>query len=373
MSKVSVVRCLSYKPEEVTRAVRKSLELIGGMGRFVSKGDRVLIKPNMLSAKAPEAGVTTHPAVVEAVAREVKEVGGIPLIGDSPGDAVREEIKRYWEVTGIKEVAERIGAELVNFETSGVIEKSFNGRRYYIAKAALEVDVVINLPKLKTHNLMLFTGAIKNTFGTIPGTQKTELHKMAFRPRDFARVLVDIFSLVRPRINLMDAVVGMEGNGPASGNPRKIGLILASTDGVALDAVASNIIGYGVGEIATTLEAERRGIGVARIEDIEILGERLEGVRQTDFSLPSNRLLQMIPQFLVTIAGRFIWSRPKIDLEKCVACGVCVRNCPVQAITLNPDKPTIDHKKCICCFCCSELCPQNAVYQEMSWLTRRGT
>jgi len=369
-SRVAILRCEDYEKEKVFKAVHGVLGVLGGIGRFVKEGQKVLLKPNMLSAKEPERGITTHPVILEAMIEEVRSVGGDVWIGDSPSGAIKG-IKRYWDNTGYSEVSERTGVKLINFEVGGTVVREVGGEKYHLARAVFEADVVINLPKFKTHGFALYTGAIKNLFGTIPGFQKATLHKLHPNSKSFSRVLVDIYSCVRARLHLMDGILGMEGNGPATGDLRNTGLILASEDGVAMDAVASHLMGFEENKIDAIRFAGERGLGETRIEHIEILGEKLDTVRFDDFSLPSNYWVNLVPQFLLRWLGRFVWVRPKADLEKCAGCGVCVRSCPVNAIQMVEGYPVTDHHICINCLCCNESCPEGAVVQQMSWIARR--
>ncbi len=369
-STVAIVQCPNYDFEQIGEGVHRALEHLGGIGQFVRRGQQVLIKPNMLSAKTPEKAVTTHPAILEAVVREVFAIGGKPVIGDSPSGANRG-VARCWEMTGFKDVSERTGARLINFEAGGTTIREIGGRQYHVAKAITEFDVIINLPKFKTHGLTLYTGAIKNLYGCLPGFQKTVYHRQYSHPRTFSEILVDLYALIRPALHVMDAVVGMEGNGPATGDLRQTGLILASSDGVALDAVASRIMGFHEGAIDAVRIAGERELGTVRLDDIEIRGGSLESVLLDDFKLPSNYLARMVPQFVVRLLGRFVWVRPRADLEKCTGCGICAESCPVHAIEMSDGHPVMDFRTCINCLCCNESCPEGAVIQRRSWLARR--
>ena len=367
---VAIFRCAEYDRDMVFEAVHSTLALLGGIGRFVRRGEKVLLKPNMLSAKAPEKGITTHPLILEAMIDEVRSAGGEVWIGDSPSGAF-EGIQMYWENTGYSALAERTGVRLINFEAGGTVIRELGGREFHLSRAVLEADVLINLPKFKTHGFTLYTGAIKNLFGTLPGFQKVTVHKLYSHPESFSRVLVDIYTAVRPRLHLMDGILGMEGNGPATGDLRKVRLVLAGEDGVALDAVASYLMGFKSGKVDAIRIAGERGVGESRIENIDILGESLDAVTLDDFKLPSNYLIKLVPQFLVRWAGRLIRVRPYADLEKCTACGVCVKNCPVQAIRMEDGHPEMDYRVCINCLCCNESCPEGAVLQEKSWLAKK--
>ncbi len=372
MATVAIQRCRDYEFKRVAVAIHEALSHLGGIGAFVRPEQKVLIKPNMLSAKAPEAGVTTHPAVLEAVIREVQSAGGKVRVGDSPS-AVFRGLARYWENTGFRAVAERTGVPLLNFEAGGTVVRKSENREYHLAKHVFEADVVINLPKMKTHGLALYTGAIKNLYGCLPGFQKARYHKTHPHPEDFSGVLVDIYDCIRPTLTIMDAVLAMEGNGPSTGEIRTAGLILASADGVALDAVANRIMGYKPGEVHTTRIAGERGIGESDLNQIQIMGEKIDSVILSNFSLPPTHVLRWVPKFLVNWVGKFLWVRPRTDLSKCTVCGICAKVCPVHAIEMKAGHPITDYDLCINCMCCNESCPESAIYQQMSWMARRFT
>ena len=332
---------------------------------------RVLIKPNLLSAKGPDRAITTHPELVAAVARMVRDHGAAVMIGDSPAGA-KTGIQRVWDETGYSEMARRYDFELVSFEASGTRPIAVDTKVYYIAKPALEADLVINMPKLKTHVLTLMTGAVKNMFGVIPGFRKGMYHKEAPTPRRFSRIVVDVFSTVQPELNIMDAVIGMEGDGPASGTPRDCGLLLASPDAVALDTVAGHLIGLDPDTVHTTRMAADAGLGIGWMEGIEVLGESLESARIPDFKLTSNRAMEFIPKLAVDLISPFLWLRPKVDEHRCTGCGECVSSCPTKALqVLNGNGlPVVTKELCINCWCCHEICPTDAVYIDRSWLAR---
>jgi len=339
------------------------------MAAFVSRGDRVLLKPNLLSAKDPSRAITTHPHIVETVAALVREAGGEPFVGDSPGGAIRG-IERVWKNTLMSEMAERAGLELVNFEASSSQEIDAGKFKLYIARPVLEADVVINLPKLKTHTLTLLTGAVKNMFGVVPGFRKAEMHKIFPKPAEFAAMLVELYSHVRPAVNIMDAVLAMEGNGPSSGVPRKAGLIAVSDDAVAMDAVISSVIGFKPEKIDTTRLSGERGLGVTDREKIEVTGDAAGTVIE-DFDLPSNLGMRLIPGPLARMVAPLVWLKLVIDREKCTGCEMCFKSCPVKTIVPDGEKFRVVHDGCVQCMCCHELCPENAVEIKLSWLARK--
>jgi len=349
--KVAIVDCQSYDPDLVSQKIKESLGLLGGLDQFIKPGMRVLLKPNFLSAKEPERAITTHPEIAAAVAREVRNLGATPIIGDSPGGAKRG-VKRVWQNTGFLDMAKRENIELISFEASGVVKFETNGRTYYLAKPAIEADFIINLPKLKTHVLTLMTGAVKNMFGLIPGFRKANYHKQFPKPKDFAQVIVDIVSLRPPGLTIMDAVLSMEGDGPSSGNPYWSKLLISSVDPVAVDAIAAEIIGLNPAKVPITSAAAEAGLGIGWAEAIAIVGKSLNDARISGFKLTSNRKLELIPKFLVRIIDPYLWVRPAIDKSFCTNCNTCVTSCPVKALSNNDGgPPSFDYCFYInCCF-----------------------
>lgn len=368
---VAIERCENYEIRNLTHSINEVLKHIGGVKSLVKPSDTVLLKVNLLAAKHPDYAITTHPNIVRIVAEKVMEAGGKPFIGDSPGGAVKG-VKRYFRETGMESLSKEIGIPLIDFETHGVEARKVGGRTYWIAKPALEADLIINLPKMKTHVLLLLTGAVKNMYGVIPGLKKGEYHREAPRPSDFAEIIVDIFSVVRPHLNIMDGIVSMEGDGPSSGNPRKTGLILASFDAVALDTVFSHIVGVEPKDIETTRISKERKLGLGDMKDIEIAGLSLEEAKVDRFRIPSNLLIRNVPKFISTILSKYVWVRPRIETQKCTKCAHCVESCPTKALSMrNHNIPIFNYSDCINCLCCHEMCQDRAVFIETSWLARR--
>ena len=369
MASVSISKCNSYDIKEVQGAVDSCLDKLGGLSSLIKPDDRVLIKPNILIAKPPEEAVTTHPSLIEAIIIAVKKAGAVPLVGDSPGGLVGN-VRGHWKVTGIEEVCNRLNVEILNFESSGVYEKRINGNHYHIAKPVLDADFIINVPKIKTHGLTILTCAIKNMYGTIPGLTKVNYHKEAPKPSDFAELVVDIFALSKPSLNIVDGIIGMDGNGPSAGNPKEMGLILASTDSVAIDSLICQILGKNPLKVPTNKNAYERGLGEADINKIKVLGYQPDVI--DDFKWPPNisSSLDMVPSFISKGLMRFWWSRPVIDPEVCTKCGKCVKNCPVEALSAGVKIPEFDYPECINCMCCMEMCPEKAVKLEKSMLSK---
>lgn len=372
-TRVAVTRCADYDNARIRAAVLESLELIGGLADVIKPGDRVLLKANLLAPSDPAASVTTHPAVVRAVIEAVKDAGGVPTVADSPGYFYAGGKCRALTVCGLKDVADELGVESLQFEAmeNPFVKTPVPGGVYldsiFAARLALESDVIITLPKLKTHASTWYTGAVKNMFGAVATKTRKHAHTLATYER-FSTSIVDIFSVLRPQLAIMDAVIGMEGEGPRHGSPRHAGLIIASKDPVALDAVASQIIGFDPLEIFTTRNATARGLGIGNLDEIEVMGELIESVA-VDFEKPSGRRINM-PPLVMKFADRLLKVQPVLVQETCDKCSICAKSCPVDAIAMNP-YPEIDRAKCIECFCCNEMCPTGAMEIKRNWLARR--
>jgi len=372
---------LKYCPEytaDVERTLRDGLAELGGMSRFVLPGQRVFLKVNLLMKKRPDEAVTTHPSVVEAVVRLVQEAGGIPIIGDSPGGPYTvNALRAIYVRSGLQEVAERTGA-LLNQNVEQVVVPHPEGgiiKSLTVTKSVVDADVVIPISKLKTHGMMTLTGAVKILFGVIPGLLKAEYHFKMANTKDFARLLVDIVTWVKPALNIMDGIVAMEGDGPSAGKPRNIGALLLSPDPFALDVVAADLINLKPEKVPTIMVARELGLA-SRWEDVELRGDARSLWRVKDFVIPRAygvNFLDMTP--LPASVKRFLLNRirprPVFRHEQCVGCQDCMHNCPPQALRMNEAKrPVADLEACIRCFCCQELCPQKAVEIKRPWFTR---
>ncbi|MCD1293406.1 hypothetical protein CUJ83_00135 [Methanocella sp. CWC-04] len=364
---VSVIKCDTYEEEKLTAAVKDSLAPLGGLESVVKKGDRVLIKLNLLSSKEPGKAVTTNPALVKTVVKMVQQLGAVPIVGDSPGGRnTGSSYETLLERTGIRQIADDTGCEVVNFDEEKldvVSDKSRVFKKLTVAKIVTDVDAVICLPKLKTHQFIYYTGAVKLLYGYVPGMLKTEYHLHTGKDVNvFADLLLDIYESFTPQINIMDAIVGMEGPGPQSGIPRNVGLIISSKSGPALDLVATSVIGFDPMIVPTIKKAYERGIGPSGTGEIKIFGEPLENVMVEDFKKPETLMMAMVPPVFMNLASRLLGTRPVIDASMCVMCGKCARDCPPKAISFKKGAvPAINYNACLRCYCCQELCPEGAV------------
>ncbi len=364
-SMIAVKKCTSYNPPKVQWAVKECINNINGF-KDLEKGDQVLLKPNLLMSASPDKGITTHPTIVEATARILIEKNVEVMIGDSPGSPYTN-LKNLWEKTGMKTISKKLGIKLLNFESTGSYIKKFKSEEYPIAKPILECDFIVNLPKIKTHNLTILTCAIKNMYGAIPGARKTDYHRRYPSPSEFSERIVDIYELTQPNLTIVDGIIGMEGNGPTGGNPRKLGIILASEDTVALDLYIPQILGMDPYMIPSNRIAIERGLGKG-LANIQIVGDEPPLIE--DFKWPSNiyHALEFLPSSLAKTLLRFWWSRPAIDDRHCKNWGVCVEACPTGALKNGISSPVFNYEKCVNCLCCMELCPHHAFYHEKSFL-----
>lgn len=378
MSTVSISRCSEYDPAALRDALDAALSPLGGMAAFVTPGQRVLLKVNLLSRATPERAVTTHPEFVRALIRAVVSAGGVPVVGDSPGGTNSPgSVRRLWQETGIGAMCAEEGAELILLDDECTRVPSPLGSLYgafTVGKAVVDADVVITVPKFKTHGFMMFTGAVKNLFGCIPGLEKAQYHLKVPDRDDFGAMLVDLMLACKPRLAVMDAVVGMEGEGPAGGTPRHIGAVLASADPVALDMIASAMAGLDPLEVYTNKAAALRGLGPASVDAIEVVGADWRELAPEGFQLPLRDLSAKLPPALARWMRSWTTARPVLERRSgCTLCRTCEKNCPVDAIVVGDQGPTFDHATCIRCYCCQELCPPQVIGLKVPPLARALT
>lgn len=361
-ARVAIRRCRDYDSDRVFKAVKNAIDEVGGIDHFVKKGDRVLLKANLLLGRAPEKQVNTHPEVMRSLIKLVKKAGGKPAIGDSPALGTAQKVAAKCR---IEDVAKTEGVEIINFNRPIDVDnpEDTKFKKFKIERSLIETDVIINVPKLKTHGQMTMTLGVKNMFGSVPGPRKTQWHLAAGTDRlHFARMLVDLYRKTAPQLTLMDGIVGMEGNGPGNGDPRKIGLIMASEDAVALDAVTCEIVGLKRERMPTTLAAEEMGVGQTRLDMISVAGEQIEDCMVSRFVFPeSGDLMGFFPGFIRPHVRNWLTTRPMLNSRKCVMCLICLKNCPAHVITSDDESLSFDLKNCIRCFCCQEMCPEGAI------------
>lgn len=375
---VALTPCESYDDREVEAALRAAIEQVGGLD-FITPGMRVAVKLNLVAAMKPDTAATVHPAVVCALARLLSERGAQVVLGDSPGGVYTAAyLHVVYDVCGMRR-AEEFGARLnEDFSLCDVdAPAAVKAKRFPYTAWLRDADVIIDLCKLKTHGMMGLTCAVKNFFGSIPGTRKPEFHYRFPRAEDFANVLVDLYEYSKPRLCICDAVVGMEGNGPTQGTPRPIGCLMAATDGHRLDAVAAGLIGLELKDVPTLRAAAERGLLPADPAEIAVYGDPA-AFRVPDFkTVPAQSSVFFmvlgdgpVGKVADFVAGRILTPYPKLEKDSCVGCGKCAQVCPAKAITMRDRRPRIDRSVCIHCFCCQEFCPKGAMQVGRTALMR---
>jgi uncharacterized protein (DUF362 family)/Pyruvate/2-oxoacid:ferredoxin oxidoreductase delta subunit len=383
MNKVHVVKCPDHK--QVGNRMTELFELMGGIERSAAPGEKIVLKVNLLAAAEPEEAITTHPAVTAAVGKMAKAMGAIPIIADSPGSGFQYTegtLKRVYRKCGMYDAATEAGID-VNMDTSYQAVSFPDGalaKRLDVITPITKADSVFNLCKLKTHTYMRMIGAVKNHFGVIPGLAKPGYHAKLHDTERFADMLLDLSAYVAPRVSIMDAVIGMEGDGPNAGEPRAIGLLLAACNPLALDVVASEIIGLPREHSPVLVAAERRGLSPTRLEQVELVGADAAGLRIPGYRLPATFAVEEglanLPRWQQALKPLFrngLTIKPRVLKDKCIACGACRDACPMHVITIKQDGKKyahIDDSACIRCYCCHEMCPQDAIELHRSLLYR---
>lgn len=360
---VAVVRCKTYDVEAVKPALEEAVNAVKGLD-FVKPGMKIIIKPNLVSFKKPDAAATTHPALLEALVEMLLARGADVTIGDSPGGPHSLPLlNRVYAATGMDRL-EKLGAKLnrnMNEKTvdfpEGKVLKNFTYTEYLD-----EADAIIDFCKLKSHGMLGMSAAVKNLFGTIPGLKKPEVHYKFQNDAEFADMLVDLNEYFKPRLAICDAVVGMEGNGPTAGTPRQIGALIASKSTYYADVVGAELIGMNIDGLPTLQAAYERGFAPASSKNLRVYGD-IRALTVDDFKAPPVRGLSFMRKgnVLHFISKAALEHKPTLKKRLCVGCGECARMCPAKAIEMKNKKPHINREKCIRCFCCQEFCPRAAM------------
>lgn len=365
-SRVALINCGSYEPDRLGPAVARAVELAGPMSDLIHPGDRVLIKPNLLDASPLDKRVTTDPALVRAVAALAKDAGGRVSIGDSPG---LDSGLRVARKCGLDKVASELGCELVELDQPSPApphEKAVF-RNLELARRVLEADVVISLPKLKTHCMMLLTLGVKNLFGCVVAQRKAEWHHMAGVDRQvFASLLIDVWLAAKPALTVLDGVWGMQGRGPANGSPRHFGVIAASRDALALDLALCDYLGVDRMRPPINRAAFERGLWPAGVEKV---GDGPVAL-QPAIELPELDSLNILPGVLAAWGRKRLVSKPVQDQSRCAHCEKCLEICPARAMEMRGGRIRFDYDACIRCYCCQEVCPADAISFKKGLLVR---
>ena len=364
MSKVVVLNIEEYDLDLVYKKLKWGINELGGIESFIPKGKKVLVNPNLLVGADPKLAVTTHPVVFEAIIKILKENDYYTTYGDSPGYGNPEKAA---EKSGIKPIADKYSIPLADFKNGetihfpeGVISKQFK-----IANAVLETDAIVNLAKMKAHALQRITGAIKNPFGCVVGHNKALMHGRYSNAYNFAEMLIDLNNYLKVDLHILDGIVAMEGNGPRSGTPINMNVIMLSKDPVAIDTLFCKLINLNHLIIPTITYGQKYGLG--SFDNIEVIGDDIESLINKDFKIEKTTIKETKEHQSLAFLRKHVLRRPYIQEDICKKCGICVDVCPLEdkAVTFkNNDKskpPVYDYNKCIRCYCCQEMCPYNVI------------
>lgn len=378
MEKVLIKKADRYDTRLLLPVIHNALSW-GGVAEKVGPDTKILLKPNMLTRAAPQKVVTTHPAVLDAVITALKELGAkaenITVADSSGGPENRIVLRGNYKACGFTDITDKHGVNLyvkqeaVSVKTDGKIVKNFE-----LLKPATESDIIISLAKFKTHVMTGMSGAVKNLFGLVPGLKKAEFHMRFPDKANFADMIVDLCETVKPDLTIVDGIIGMEGDGPAGGEPRHFDLIMAGTNPYSIDLAIAYMMGFEATRLPIARAAIARGLcpRQADIEDIEGETEIFKPVE--NFKMPKSygvTFSEQLPRALswaTPSVERLLAPKPKINKKKCIGCGRCKDICPKQTITITDGKAKINLKNCIKCFCCHEMCPAKAIDVKRSGL-----
>ncbi len=352
LEKVAIERCDTYDVELLKILLDSLFQKISFLPISHAK---VLIKPNLLISKTPEKAVTTHPAIIRAIAELLKDHSCAISVGDSPGFGSTDKVLN---ISGIMDVIEQLGLTISTFDNN--IIKKTNGispyREFLFGDDPEKYDIVINVPKLKTHGMMGMTLGVKNTFGFIHAFEKAKWHFRAGQDRSlFASILIDIHHIVKPSVTVLDGIIGMDGDGPSSGRPRNLDILGVSKNAFILDDCIEKIVHLPYPTPITHL-AGLHGL----LPDYEITCSNLPEI--DDFLLPKTMDTDWnIPHFAKRLLKNVFINKPKIQKKMCKVCGVCIKVCPANALSMQEKGPLFDYTRCIRCYCCQEMCPEGAI------------
>lgn len=375
LSKVAILSCSSYRADLVKPALLRGLSLLGGIDRFIQPGEKILFKPNILVGDDPEKCVSPHPVIMEQLYNVFSTIDGILSYGDSPGFG---NIKSAVKKLGYETSAEKYRVKLGDFVTP-VVRSFPQGtliKQFTIAKEVDDCDGLISVSKLKSHALTRITGTIKNQFGCIPGMLKAEFHSKLPNGNLFAQMLVDLNLMLTPRLFIMDGVMAMEGNGPRNGSPKQMGVILMSTDPVALDTVVCQLVNLNPDFVEPIVFGDRSGLGT--MKNIQIVGDPIGPLIDKTFLINRAPVSTTIDRSILStsILKNLVTPRPYINPENCSFCGRCIEVCPATPKALSwqngnrKSTPVYNYDECIRCYCCQELCPHEAINVKTPFLGR---
>ncbi len=368
MNEIFLIKQNNYNQSEIDNSILKAFNHFGGIEKFISKNDKVLLKVNLVAGHSPEKRVSTDPSIVKSVAKLVLSIGAKPFIADSPGI---DNFSRASEKAGFKKIAEELNIPCHELNEPIDFTPSENSvyKNIKLSKYISEADKIINLPKMKTHGQMLLTLATKNLFGCIPGRLKASWHyNVGLNRVKFASLLLDIYSLVKPTFTILDGVIGMHGDGPTSGEPYNYGLIAAATNPLKLDFHLCKMMGANLNDFPLWLAAKERNFLECNLKPDDLEGDFNSDFVFSDVKIPKTRSMRLIPK--IPFLERLMTSKPVHIPEKCIGCGRCQEVCAAHALKHENKKLTFDYSKCIRCYCCHEMCPVKAIKFHESFLLK---
>ena len=373
-NRVWLAQCPDYG-QSLEEKIEKAFDALQVWDK-IRPGMRVVLKPNLVMSSKPEQAIITHPAFTAAVGKCVQKAGGRVVIAESPGGPYTPAaMKAMFRATGYRDMAEACGFTLYTDCKSRevTLPQAKRCRELSVVEPFLDRDYLIDLPKLKTHSMVGFSGAVKNLFGTVPGLQKPELHCRFPEREPFSEMLCDLCHFLGPDLSLMDGIWAMEGNGPTGGQRRDLHVIAGSESPWALDVAAASLVGLEPEKIAMLREGHERGYGPLELSELELVGDPMETLLAPDFlkaEASSTDFIDRLPKFLRPAAKKLATPYPRIDKKRCVGCGKCAESCPQHTISLRDGKAVIRYQNCIRCFCCHEMCPKHVVQIKRLGLLR---
>ena len=373
-NRVWLAQCPDYG-QSLEEKIEKAFDALQVWDK-IRPGMKVVLKPNLVMSSKPEQAIITHPAFTAAVGKCVQKAGGRVVIAESPGGPYTPAaMKAMFRATGYRDMAEACGFTLYTDCKSRevTLPQAKRCRELSVVEPFLDRDYLIDLPKLKTHSMVGFSGAVKNLFGTVPGLQKPELHCRFPEREPFSEMLCDLCHFLGPDLSLMDGIWAMEGNGPTGGQRRDLHVIAGSESPWALDVAAASLVGLEPEKIVMLREGHERGYGPLDLSELELVGDPMETLLAPDFlkaQASSTDFIDRLPKFLRPAAKKLATPYPRIDKKRCVGCGKCAESCPQHTISLREGKAVIRYQNCIRCFCCHEMCPKHVVQIKRLGLLR---
>ncbi|HOK40885.1 MAG TPA: DUF362 domain-containing protein [bacterium] len=362
--KVGTYFCDNYDLEKIYKIFSENIKQYIDEKNVFKDGRKILLKPNLVSIRKPDENITTHTKVIEAIIKYLKNFNLKIFIGDNPG-APYNDLNKLYEITGINELANKYNIKTIKFTDFPLLKIEFKNRPIYLANVLNDFDYIINIPKLKTHTLTVLTGAVKNLFGFIPGMYKIKYHSEFQTSYDFSEAMIYFSEKINPKIilNIVDGIIGMEGSGPTAGDKIKLNTIIIGNSIYEVDYIIANLVKAKPEQIPSILISQKKGL--LKVDKINIIANEIRSYEQ--FKIPkTNILFNILPGIAYKIGAKVFSIKPELIKEKCSQCFLCVKSCPVNAISKKDNYPYFDYDKCIQCFCCSELCPKIAIKHKES-------